>query len=254
MIIEPVDDNIYEWRIRVYKFPSLLNKASAESVETIATDMILLESIYDYNYIELLLQFEPNLHPFMPPIVSIVRPRLKDFVFQKVNLLPCLSINNWNPITGLKDSVEGVLQLLSSSRIDVQSPYNDIIKYTRSSYPMLELLLMEVSVFANVPSVLSELENLKQLKIHSVDSAASSSMANPIVSSTAVVGVPYSDISSAVVNANNTATVSTSEIKTVTNTPSVPVTKSAVGKECWKKGTGYGRNGVDAVSIFLCCH
>lgn len=63
---EPVDDNIYVWNVRIFGF-------SPNS--TIYNQLKQLKNIFGYDYVELIVNFTIDLHPFYPPHIKLIRPR-----------------------------------------------------------------------------------------------------------------------------------------------------------------------------------
>ena len=66
--VKCVDDNVFVWQVKLSDFP-------ADS--QMQKDLLQLQSIYNYAYVEIEIRFMMDLYPFFPPSVRLVRPRMK---------------------------------------------------------------------------------------------------------------------------------------------------------------------------------
>lgn len=64
---DTIEDNIFQWNVRIKNFGE--GKLDADFKE--------LKAKFDYDYIELQLDFSMDLYPFFPPLVKVIRPRLQ---------------------------------------------------------------------------------------------------------------------------------------------------------------------------------
>eukprot|EP00434_Breviolum_minutum_P046390 symbB.v1.2.041921.t1/scaffold8866.1/size4814/1 len=62
---DAVDFNVYHWVVRMRGFGGEL-----------AHDLAELQKLQGYDYVELRVTFKEDLHPFYPPTIALVRPRL----------------------------------------------------------------------------------------------------------------------------------------------------------------------------------
>jgi ubiquitin-protein ligase len=76
--VEPIDDNIYRWKVLMFGFKPESN---------IAKDLKNLKSKWDYDYVEFDITFKIDLYPFYPPLVRVVRPRFQGFMMGRVRIL-----------------------------------------------------------------------------------------------------------------------------------------------------------------------
>ena len=78
-----VDLDIHRWAIRVSDF---------ELGTEFAADMLEVERLYGYSYLELELIFTPYMHPFYPVYVKVVRPRFEGFAAEAAMSHPMLTL------------------------------------------------------------------------------------------------------------------------------------------------------------------
>ena len=85
---EPIDDNIYQWCVKMTNFSS--SSYVRECVELFASlfcpfslsrqlgkDLSQVKTKFGYEFIEFELNFAMDLYPFYPPLVKVIRPRLQ---------------------------------------------------------------------------------------------------------------------------------------------------------------------------------
>jgi hypothetical protein len=101
---EAVDDDVYAWRVR------LLPKCFS-SDSPLYTDLTQLDDRYGYAFVEIHLRFQRDLHPYFPPIVSIVRPRFDGFVMGQLTALRALQLTHWDPLMGARKLLREVQTL-----------------------------------------------------------------------------------------------------------------------------------------------
>ena len=84
--IEPIDNSVYNWKVKInrFAFDSKINESFAE-----------FEFHHGYSHVEFLMEFTMGLHPYYPPIVTMIRPRFEGSMLEKISSLPILSLQNW---------------------------------------------------------------------------------------------------------------------------------------------------------------
>ena len=84
---DTVDDNIFQWNVKLRNFN---NKQLQEDLQKLDTE-------FGYDYIELQLDFSMDLYPFFPPLVKVVRPRLQGSMMLRVTSMEILKLTYWDP-------------------------------------------------------------------------------------------------------------------------------------------------------------
>jgi len=65
---KPVDDNIYEWEVKMFGFNQDCQMAK---------ELIEVQKKFGYDHVELRISFKMDLYPFYPPLVKLVRRKPK---------------------------------------------------------------------------------------------------------------------------------------------------------------------------------
>jgi baculoviral IAP repeat-containing protein 6 len=117
--VEAVDHDVYEWDVR---YP-----ASAFVSSDLRDDLELLEAVNGYGYVNLRVSFMPDLYPFYPPRVRVVRPRLTGTVASALAAHPAFHLRNWRPFTSASAVVTFARDFLvkCGARVDLESESND---------------------------------------------------------------------------------------------------------------------------------
>ena len=68
IVADSIDDNIFQWTVKISNFDA--DTPLHEECEE-------LMKKYNYDYIELQIEFSMDLYPFFPPLVKVIRPRLQ---------------------------------------------------------------------------------------------------------------------------------------------------------------------------------
>ena len=140
MIISPIDDDIFQWSVKVNKF-------NPDSQMTL--DVTSLEDHFGYSFVEVQLIFTRDLFPFFPPFVTVKRPRLKNLTITRLTTLKCARINYWDPINGLNVLLDAIVDKLNTcSGIDLASDLNDM--NSSGAYTKLEQLLLKSSLYTEI--------------------------------------------------------------------------------------------------------
>ena len=102
------------------------NKSNRETHQSsLQADLETLELVNGYDYVQLRISFKPDLYPFYPPRVRVVRPRLAGITPQALAAHPTLHLKNWQPFT----ATSGVLLFLQNflqkhARVDLECDLN----------------------------------------------------------------------------------------------------------------------------------
>jgi len=139
---EPMDDNIYFWKVKLFGF---------DKDSKIFSHLQEIQREYGYDYIEIHVMFTPDLYPFYPPTVRVIRPRLQGFLLGRISHIEILDLENWNPINDMKfvlDHLKMVIQ--THGLLDVNNPMN-ALTFNAGSYSSLEHLLLRLEILSNVP-------------------------------------------------------------------------------------------------------
>lgn len=139
---EPIDDNIYHWRVKIYDFDPECG---------LAKDLIDIQEKFNYNYIELEMTFEIDLYPFYPPLVKVMRPRLQCSMMQRVTNMEMLKLSYWMPTKDMKSVIQDIKTFLQQwARLEINSPRNDLVKYPYGAYVEIEHHLLTLALVSEV--------------------------------------------------------------------------------------------------------
>ncbi|XP_067135375.1 uncharacterized protein, partial [Centruroides vittatus] len=145
IIAEAVNNDVYHWIVKISKFPS-------ESL--LSKDLEDLEKMFEYNYIELHLNFSMELYPFYPPIVKIIRPRLKGLnseSLSSIQVLEPFKLSYWNPAFNMNSLINKVKNFMSNSlRVDLSHKQNDKNRFPDGAYHPLEQLAMLINTLYDI--------------------------------------------------------------------------------------------------------
>lgn len=114
---------------------------------TIGQHLAEIENAYDYAYVELGVELTMDLYPFYPPIVKVIRPRLKGFMMGRVTSMEILKLSYWDPVKGMKYVLTEIRSMLQEhGKLDVNNPMNDMLQYPAGAYTRLEYLLLRLEL------------------------------------------------------------------------------------------------------------
>merc|ERR1711988_256282 len=152
--VKAIDDNIYHWSVKIYDFP-------ADSA--LASDLTLLDSTHNYDYVEIEMEFAMDLYPMYPPLVKLIRPRFDGFVLGKIATLPSLQLSNWSVTSGVKNCIDEIrVDLQKNGRLS-ESPLDSLIH--ESAYLKLEHLLLRLGLTVEVtPRITKEYAKQKKME------------------------------------------------------------------------------------------
>jgi len=139
---DAVDDNIYQWCIRLFDF---------QPDSGLHSDLMILQEKFGYNFIELQLDFAIDLYPFYPPLVKVIRPRLQGSMMQRVTNMEMLKLSYWNPAKDMRSILLDIKQFLQQwARLQVDSERNDPKRYPYGSYVDIEHHLLRLALVSEV--------------------------------------------------------------------------------------------------------
>ena len=129
------NNSINEWYIKIKKF----------SNNNINNDLKLVNSLYNYNFIEIKLTFDKYYYPSNPPTLKIIRPRLKNSLMYRISNTKMLNIDYWNPSINCNDIILRIINLLDlHSQIDYDCKLNNFELFPHGSYFEFELILIKL--------------------------------------------------------------------------------------------------------------
>jgi hypothetical protein len=82
IVPDTVGDNIFQWNVKLSEF----------SDTALDQDLRHLLEDFDYDYIELQLDFSMDLYPFLAPLVKVIRPRLQGSMMLRVTTMEILKL------------------------------------------------------------------------------------------------------------------------------------------------------------------
>lgn len=135
--VQPVDDNIYHWRLFV----------GFSQTSRIGSSLAILESKGFSNAVELDIKFDMALYPFYPPSVRPVWPRLENFFMGRIICMDELMVSKWKPFAEVDDIFHSIKKLLEKfGVIDTENPINDprsgLVLYSESEFQLWRLSML----------------------------------------------------------------------------------------------------------------
>ena len=133
---DAVDFNVYHWVVRMRGFGGEL-----------AHDLAELQKLQGYDYVELRVTFKEDLHPFYPPTIALVRPRLHGRYDVQAALAchPRLQLKGWSPFQSSRDLLSAVQSFLNRiARVDLSSGRNAVSTYPEGAFSPLEQRLAQL--------------------------------------------------------------------------------------------------------------
>jgi len=141
IIADTVGDNIFQWNVKLSEFADT----------ALDQDFKHLLEDFDYNYIELQLDFSMDLYPFFPPLVKVIRPRLQGSMMLRVTTMEILKLTYWDPARDMKSVLLDIKNFLSTwARLDLDSDRNDQARYPAGAYIDIEHHLLRLAVLSEV--------------------------------------------------------------------------------------------------------
>jgi len=134
LVVEPVRFDVYRWDVQLRGF---------DAKSAIARGLRRLVEQNGYDYVELRFSFAKGLHPFYPPSVQVIRPRLAGSAMWRLMNLAPLQLQNWRPVrpNGMLDVITAVRESLGEwAEVDLDHPSNSL-SCESGSYSELERIL-----------------------------------------------------------------------------------------------------------------
>jgi len=156
--VQPIDDNIFHWRARFRQF-GFSSK--------LQSDITMLDSRYDRDYIEFEIKFHLTLHPFYPPEINSVYPRLEDFFVAAIVCMDELLLEKWKPVTKVGDILNKIWSMLAEhGRVNAALEINNPNNYHQgAAYGKAEQMLCRLSQVTSMPPRTYTRIGLKRLKM-----------------------------------------------------------------------------------------
>ena len=128
-LVQAVEHDVYEWDVR-FPFSAFDegdgNSSRDSSRDCLRSDLETLEAVNGYDYVQVRASFKPDLYPFYPPRVKVVRPKLKGSVPFALTAHPKFHLKNWQPFTGTADVLLFTRDFLKkNARVDLECSLND---------------------------------------------------------------------------------------------------------------------------------
>jgi len=141
IVADTVGDNIFQWNVKLSEF----------SDTALDQDFRHLLEDFDYDYIELQLDFSMDLYPFFPPLVKVIRPRLQGSMMLRVTTMEILKLTYWDPARDMKSVLLDIKTFLSTwARLDLSSERNDQMRYPDGAYIDIEHHLLRLALVSEV--------------------------------------------------------------------------------------------------------
>lgn len=141
---DAIDYDVHQWTVRIKGCGGPLGQGLRE-----------LKSMYGYDYIELRLTFKEDLHPFYPPSVAVVRPRLHGDhdIPSAIACHPRLQLRGWSPFQTTRELLMSIRNFLDRvARVDLASSRNNMERFPNGAFSPLEQQLAQLgSVCEIVP-------------------------------------------------------------------------------------------------------
>jgi len=168
--ISTVDNNIYCWKINFRNF----NKKSLNS------SLENLNKKYNYDSIEIQLQFHSELYPNYPIAIKYVRPRLKHSLMHRLSNLRMINSDYWSPSRNAMFVIQKLYKILDKhADIDLNSDKNDPQNFSVGAYVNLESELIKLSAFCGDLDTAEDLDDEKYDKLVNGVKQNSESSNNP---------------------------------------------------------------------------
>ncbi len=104
----------------------------------------LIKEKFGYDYMEMMINIQPQLHPYYPPTIDYIRPKIKLPLLMSLINLDILKIDNWNPTITFNYFVENLakqIENLDPNLIIHDAPSNNDpnISFSEIEYELIKL-------------------------------------------------------------------------------------------------------------------
>jgi len=142
LVADTVGDNIFQWNCRLSGFPA---------GSPLQQDCQALLQEFEYDYVELQLDFSMDLYPFFPPLVKVIRPRLQGSMMLRVTTMEILKLTYWDPTKDMKTVLLDIKAFLATwARLDLTSERNDRARYPEGAYIDIEHHLLRLALVSEI--------------------------------------------------------------------------------------------------------
>jgi len=153
--VESVNDSVYIWDVKFMNFEN----------RDIARDLASVKKKFGYDYVQVRVELKEDLHPYYPPKMTIIRPRLEGIVALATCLHPKFRLKNWLPMTSMTDVLLTARTFLERfARVDVTCPANNKRAFLNGAYDdrasKLDLALCALTCSGETPLIPRVFEEL----------------------------------------------------------------------------------------------
>jgi len=142
IVADSIEDNIFQWNVKISKF---------DADTPLHDECEELMKKYNYDYIELQIEFSMDLYPFFPPLVKVIRPRLQGSMMLRVTTMEILKLTYWDPARDMKSVLMDIKMFLANrARLDLNSVRNDRERYPDGAYIDIEHHLLRLALVSEV--------------------------------------------------------------------------------------------------------
>ena len=135
-----VDLDIHLWRVQIRD----LDKTSE-----LAGDMKQLQAKFGYDSLQLEMRFTPDMHPFYPAQVKVLRPRFQGVIAEAAMSHPVMTLEGWDPMKSVKWLIRFVQQFLERhGRVALDDERNDPAKHPDGAYTNGEHCLCRLEILS----------------------------------------------------------------------------------------------------------
>ena len=197
-----VDLDIHLWRVQV---------RDLDPTSQLHQDMQQLKAKFGSDALELELQFTPDMHPFYPAWVKVLRPRFQDVAAEAAMSHPVMTLEGWDPMKPVKGLIRFVQSFLERhGRVALDDERNDPAKHPEGAYTGAEHCLCRLEILTAVK--------------------------------------PHWASTHAALYAARAADVDLDRIRTLNFGAKKKASTATAGKGGWAAGVGYGHGATDGVT------
>jgi baculoviral IAP repeat-containing protein 6 len=193
--VAPVKENVFQWQVKMSGF---------EEDSKIHQGLQKLKQQFGYDSVSLEVKFMPDLYPFFPPSIRLVRPRMRSFMIGRLVCLPEVQLSTWNPTRTLAEIFDAIRRVITSfgevddSEPAVNDPDSELQPYTALEFELLRLTML-TDIAPRVVKTMPDAEGAKLFAPKSKPKDAfatkspekdNSAAAQPIIAHSQLYGAP----------------------------------------------------------------